>query len=61
MNNKIDENIGVRHGKLVIEKLHHKDKRYQKYYVCKCDCGKELKEYHQEREDTHEVQKYVGR
>jgi len=39
MDNEIDKNIGDRYGKLVIEYLHHKDKRYQKYYMCKCDCG----------------------
>lgn len=37
----MDKYIGERFGKLVIVSLHHTTANYQKYYVCKCDCGNE--------------------
>lgn len=30
-----------RFGRLVTGDVHHKDKSYNKYYTCKCDCGNE--------------------
>lgn len=34
--------IGLRSGRLVIDRFHHKTKTNHKYFVCKCDCGKEV-------------------
>lgn len=33
---------GQRFGRLVVTKLHHKDKFYTRHWLCKCGCGKEL-------------------
>lgn len=38
---KMDENIGKKYGKLKIIKYSHKGKYNEKYYLCKCECGKE--------------------
>lgn len=35
--------LGRKFGKLTVIKYLHKDKRYQRYYLCKCECGKEVK------------------
>lgn len=34
--------IGLRSGRLVIISFHHKTKSNHKYFICKCDCGKEV-------------------
>lgn len=37
----MDKEIGKRYGKLVVLKFSHKNKYNGKYYLFKCDCGKE--------------------
>lgn len=32
---------GARFGILTIQSLSHKDKRWRRYYICRCDCGEE--------------------
>lgn len=34
--------IGLRSGRLVIDRFHHKTPSNHKYFVCKCDCGNEV-------------------
>lgn len=34
--------IGDKFGRLTVIKLDHKDKKYEKYFLCKCSCGKEV-------------------
>jgi len=31
--------IGNRYNRWVVKSLHHIDAKYQKYYLCSCDCG----------------------
>jgi hypothetical protein len=33
---------GARFGFLTVIRLHHKDKRWRRFYVCRCDCGKTM-------------------
>ena len=33
--------VGEKHGRLTVVKFSHQDKRWRKFYICKCDCGKE--------------------
>lgn len=35
----MDENIGKRFGKLTIVSFDHSGEWYEKFYLCKCDCG----------------------
>jgi len=37
----MDKMIGKRFGRLVVIKLDHRNKRGDKYYLCRCDCGNE--------------------
>ena len=37
----MDENINKKYNRLTIIKFDHKGKYNEKYYLCKCDCGKE--------------------
>lgn len=30
---------GTKFNRLTVIKLHHKDKRWRRYYLCQCDCG----------------------
>jgi len=30
---------GTRFSRLVVVRLHHKDKRWRRFYLCRCDCG----------------------
>lgn len=30
---------GKRFGRLIILEFHHQDKRWRRFYLCKCDCG----------------------
>lgn len=32
---------GLKINKLTIIRLHHKDKRWRRHYLCRCDCGNE--------------------
>jgi len=32
---------GTKFNRLMIVRLDHKDKRWRRHYLCKCDCGKE--------------------
>jgi len=41
MSKMIDE-IGVRHGRLLVLRREANDKHNQSYWLCRCDCGREV-------------------